>query len=99
MISLLRNIIKNLYIHSRFYYFGIGVIVIFLVSFFLPFVFLPAQLLLFVLLIFTLCDIIILFNTNTGIYAERILAGKLSNGDENQIKIKISNYESTPKSL
>ncbi|MEO0059785.1 MAG: hypothetical protein RLZZ312_1432 [Bacteroidota bacterium] len=54
----------------------------------------------FVLLIgFLLLDIIILFQSKNGIFANRIVPEKLSNGDENDIKLTIQNRYSFPISI
>ena len=90
--SILKNIFTGLYIHPRFYYFGVGVIFVFVVSFFIPALFIPAQLLFYILMLFLFFDILILFNTVTGVKAERIVPEKMSNGDENEVKLIVTNY-------
>jgi len=90
--SILKNIFTGLYIHPRFYYFGVGVIFVFVVSFFIPALFIPAQLLFYILMLFLFFDILILFNTVTGVKAERIVPEKMSNGDENEVRLIVTNY-------
>ena len=90
--AFIKKIISGLYIHPRFYYFGIGVIVWMVVSFFIPFLFLPAQIAFYVLLLFLLFDIILLFNAHRGIKASRLLPEKLSNGDQNVVVLELTNY-------
>ena len=90
--SILKNIFTGLYIHPRFYYFGVGVIFVFAVSFFIPALFVPAQILFYVLVLFLLFDVMILFNTDTGVKAERIVPEKMSNGDENEVRLILTNY-------
>ncbi len=89
--GLIKQILHGLYIHPRFYYFGTGVVFVFVVSFFLPLLFFPAQLLLIILILFTLFDVLILFNALTGVVASRSLAEKMSNGDENEVVLEVSN--------
>jgi uncharacterized protein (DUF58 family) len=48
---------------------------------------------------FLLLDIIILFQSKNGIFANRIVPEKLSNGDENDIKLTIQNRYSFPISI
>lgn len=90
--SFIRKIIPELYLNNRFYYFGIGVIVMMVISFFLPFLFLPAQIAFYVLLLFLFFDILLLFNVHRGIQAERKLPEKLSNGDRNMVTLDVTNY-------
>ena len=90
--SILKNIFTGLYIHPRFCYFGVGVIFVFAVSFFIPALFVPAQILFYVLVLFLFFDILILFNTDTGVKAERIVPEKMSNGDENEVRLILTNY-------
>ncbi|HLO56641.1 MAG TPA: DUF58 domain-containing protein [Saprospiraceae bacterium] len=90
--TFIKKIFSGLYIHPRFYYFGIGVIVLMVISFFLPILFLPAQIVFYVLLLFLLFDILLLFNAHKGIQASRLLPEKLSNGDQNEVVIELTNY-------
>ena len=88
--------LRSFYIQNRFYYFCLGVIILFLVSFIIPNFFFIAKLSLLILLSFTILDILILFFTKTGILAERNLPDKFSNGDQNIIKICIENGYTFP---
>ncbi len=88
--------LRPLYIQNRFYYFCMGVIILFLISFIIPKIFFIAKLVLLILLVFTVMDILILFFTKTGIHAKRVLPEKFSNGDENPIKISIENSYTFP---
>lgn len=62
------------------------------ISYFFPKIFIVAQLLLLSLGVFVLMDILILFFTNKGIKAQRVLPEKFSNGDKNSIELHITNY-------
>ena len=90
--AFIKKILAELYLHTRFYYLGIGVIVMMVVSFFIPFLFLPAQIAFYVLLLFLLFDILLLFNAHRGIQATRTLSEKLSNGDQNIVIIEMTNH-------
>lgn len=89
--ALLKNILKGLYIHPRFYYYGVGVIAIMVTSFFLPILFLPAQLLFYILMIFLVFDIILLFRLPKGVEVVRTMPEKMSNSDQNVVNISIKN--------
>ena len=66
--------------------------VLFVVSFVFPRWFNIVKLLLLVLVAFTFLDLILLFVTNKGINASRVLPEKFSNGDQNPINISIENF-------
>jgi uncharacterized protein (DUF58 family) len=87
----IKNIFKHLYIHNLFFYIGIGIVVLSVFGFFIPVLFTLAKILLALLGMVFLLDVILLFNANVGVKADRILPEKMSNGDENQIDIRISN--------
>jgi uncharacterized protein (DUF58 family) len=69
-----------------------GIIALFAVSFLFPVLYNLAWYFLLLLLTFFLLDCIILFGAKTGMEATRISPEKLSNGDENPIRISIRNY-------
>ena len=92
--TLLKNLYKHLYIHPRFFYLGIGVAFIFLVSFFMPFLFLPAQILLLFLLLFFIFDIGLLFYNAEGVAAQRLVGSRFSNGDQNNVDLFVTNLYS-----
>jgi uncharacterized protein (DUF58 family) len=64
----------------------------FVFAFFFPMLYNATWYFLLILITFLLLDILILFFAKTGIEATRIAPEKLSNGDENPIKIIITNY-------
>jgi uncharacterized protein (DUF58 family) len=69
-----------------------GIIALFAVSFLFPVLYNLAWYFLLLLQTFFLLDCIILFGAKTGMEATRISPEKLSNGDENPIRISIRNY-------
>ena len=82
---------KPFYIQPRFFYTGIGIVVLFVVSYFIPVLFSVAQLLILVLLLLFFLDVLIVFIGKNKIEATRVLPDKFSNGDKNQIELKITN--------
>ncbi len=70
--------------------------VLFVVSFFLPFLFNAVTYIFLILIVFLFLDILILFLAKNGIESKRITPEKLSNGDENLINISIKNYFTFP---
>lgn len=73
-----------------------GVITCFILSFFFPALYSASWYVFFILLIFTIIDYILLFSFGQKIKAKRTTPEKLSNGDENEIIIKISNQYTFP---
>ena len=83
---------KKLYLNNLFFYLLIGNIVFFVVAFFFPKIYKLSWFLFLILIAFLILDTLILFLNKKGIEASRIMAEKLSNGDENAITISIKNY-------
>jgi uncharacterized protein (DUF58 family) len=86
------SFIKNLYLNNFFFYVLLGIITMFVFSFFFPMLYNATWYALLILITFLLLDILILFFARTGIEAKRTTPEKLSNGDENLIKVSITNY-------
>lgn len=85
------NFLKPLYIQPRFFYAGIGIVVLFGLSYFVPVLFNIAQLSLVLLAFLFVVDILIIFLGKNNIEGTRTLPDKFSNGDENSIQIHIAN--------
>lgn len=85
------KIFKPFYIQPRFFYAGIGIVVLFALSYFIPILFNIAQLSILVLILLFFLDVLIVFLGENKIEATRILPDKFSNGDKNQIKLEINN--------
>lgn len=73
-----------------------GVITCFIFSFFFPALYSASWYVLFILIVFSIIDFLLLFAFGQKIMAKRITPEKLSNGDENEINIKISNQYTFP---
>ncbi|MFI1745690.1 DUF58 domain-containing protein [Thalassobellus sediminis] len=82
---------KPFYIQPRFFYAGIGIVVLFALSYFIPILFNVAQLSILVLILLFVLDFLMIFIGKNKIEASRILPDKFSNGDKNQIKLNIRN--------
>ena len=85
------KIFKHLYLKNRVFYGAFFVAVIYILAFFFPFLMNLASILLLILSLLTFVDALLLFITKEPIKAQRILPEKLSNGDENFVKIDIKN--------
>jgi uncharacterized protein (DUF58 family) len=82
---------KPFYIQPRFFYTGIGIVVLFGLSYFIPLLFNVAQLSIMVLVLLFVIDFLIIFTGKHKIEASRILPDKFSNGDKNLVQISINN--------
>lgn len=84
--------LRKLYLNSRLFL-VIGIVIIsFIVSFVLGAGILIAKILFFLLVATILTDLILLFRTRKGLHGYRSTLEKLSNGDENEIRIYIENF-------
>jgi len=82
---------KNLYINTRFFFTLIGVGVLYVLAFFFPFFMMFAHILLLLVFLAAMVDYLLLFREKEAVLAQRILPEKLSNGDENPVKVDIKN--------
>ena len=85
------KLIKHLYIHDRFYIYIAFIAVVFLLSFWFEPLYKLAWLLVLIVSILFLVDVFVLFRTNQGIKARRLLPKKFSNSDENPVPITLKN--------
>lgn len=82
---------KNLYLHTRFFLALIVVGIIYVFAFFFPWMMMVAHIFLLLVFLAAMVECLFVFNQKEGISAQRILPEKLSNGDENPVKIDIRN--------
>lgn len=94
--QVIKDFFKSLYIQNRFFYVCLGIIVCFIISFLFPRLFYVSKLLLLVFFTAALLDIFILYRTKNGIVGKRQVPDKFSNGDENDVFIKLENYYTFP---
>ncbi|WP_290862246.1 DUF58 domain-containing protein [Flavobacterium sp.] len=88
----MKKLFRQLYINNFFFYVLASIIAVFAMSFLFPVLYNLAWYFLLLLLTFFGLDCIILFGAKTGIEATRISPEKLSNGDENPIRVAVRNY-------
>lgn len=82
---------KNLYINNRFFFAIIGVGILYVFAFFFSFLMVVGHIVLLLVFLAAMVDYLLLFREKDGILAQRILPEKLSNGDENPVKVDIKN--------
>jgi len=83
--------IKSFYLSSRFFIVIASLVFLFVLSYFFPPLLVITNLLLVVVVFFLLSDIFLLYINKKGVYAYRVTPNRLSNGDENEIKIFLEN--------
>ncbi len=82
---------KSLYIKPLFFWALFSLAFLFVVSYFMADIYGVSKLLFAILIGVFIFDILLLYRNKTGIQATRIVPDKLSNGDENPIKITVIN--------
>lgn len=85
------NIIRNLYIHERFFKYLSVLVMVFLISFWFQIFYTIAWFMATILGVLFITDIYLLFQNKNGVEASRILGKKFSNSDINKIPISIKN--------
>jgi uncharacterized protein (DUF58 family) len=85
------KVLKSLYINPLFFYILMGIGGVFFISFFEKWMFNVGEVLLILLVLITIVDIFMLYTGKKGILAVREIPDKLSNGDENIIRIILKN--------
>lgn len=85
------GVLKSFYLSSRFFIVTAGLVLIFIFSYFLPKLLILSNLFFIAIVFLLLADIFILFINKKGIYAYRTVPNRLSNGDDNEIKIYLEN--------
>ncbi|GAA4408619.1 DUF58 domain-containing protein [Nibrella viscosa] len=87
---------KALYFSLRFWLALIGLVLLFVAAYALPFLFPVARIALFVFVALCLIEGVILFRHRKGIFARRDVTDRLSNGDENPVTIYLENRYTLP---
>ncbi|MXS71092.1 DUF58 domain-containing protein [Flavobacteriaceae bacterium W22] len=82
---------KKLYINTRFFFALIGVGMLYILAFFFSFFMILGHSALLLVFFIAFVDYLLVFRPKDAVLAQRILPEKLSNGDENFIKIDIKN--------
>ncbi len=94
----MKTFINSLFFHPNFYKIWMGLILLIFLGYWVPFLFVIGKYAFIFFVFLTLLDFVYLFRGGT-IQAERILPEKMSNGDDNIIKIKLLSTYNLPVSL
>jgi len=87
---------KKLYFSNNLFIVLSGLVVVFVVGFFWPLGYAIAKIALLAVLVALVAEFFLLFRKDKNIFARRELPERLSNGDQNEIKIFIENYYRFP---
>jgi uncharacterized protein (DUF58 family) len=89
--NILKRLYGSLFFGKRFYRLMAIVILLFVISYGIPFLFVITQLMLGIFLFIVLLDYMVLFSRRDPVSVQRVLPEKLSNGDDNDIQWRIAN--------
>jgi uncharacterized protein (DUF58 family) len=89
----------SLYFSRRFYWIFVGIILLFVISYGIPFLFTVAQLLLLFFAVVTFLDYIVLFLRKNPVSVRREMADRMSNGDLNPVRLHLANEYPFPVRL
>jgi len=96
---MLKRFYKSLFFGRRFYRLFVVVILLFVVSYGIPFLFTVAQLFLLFLTVVTILDYVVLFTRRDPVPVRRELSDRFSNGDLNPVRLVVRNNYPFPVSL
>ncbi len=95
----MKNFLKALYFTSLLYFVVSALVSLLVLSFFFPAMYEPVKYSLLIIAGLFLADILILFSNKKGFFARRDTMDKLSNGDDNSVKIFLENRYLFPVKL
>lgn len=87
----MKRIFKNTYLQKRFFILLAGILLGYIVSYIHPNIFGIVKYFCYVFFALLLLDLVLIHSREKSIFGERLVPDKLSNGDENTIKIRIIN--------
>jgi uncharacterized protein (DUF58 family) len=96
---MIKRFYRSLFFSRRFYWVFMGIIFVFVISYGIPFLFPIAQLLVLFLAVVTLLDYAVLFTRRNPIPVRRETGDRMSNGDNNPVRLLITNSFPFPVKL
>lgn len=93
---MVRQFLRSVFLRSRFFVAGAGVVVLFVLSHFTPVVLPLARTIFVTLVVLTVLDGVLLYRVRTGIQACRETPNRLSNGDVNPLQLSVASRYSFP---
>ncbi|MEQ9412304.1 MAG: DUF58 domain-containing protein, partial [Cyclobacteriaceae bacterium] len=86
------KLVRSLFLTQRFFQAAIALVILFIISFVLPATLWVPKILFFCCLGLVVTDFVLLYRVKKGMYGMRFTPDKLSNGDENEIRIYLENF-------
>lgn len=84
--------LRSLYLSNRFFTLSIVIVGLFIFSFFFPAFLLIPKILFFSFLAAAIADTLLLYGNKKGLHGVRFTPDKLSNGDENELRIYLESF-------
>lgn len=82
--------LKHLYLRARFFYAGFSLVFLFVLGFMVPLLYEVSRVLFFALLAAVLFELVFLFFSRGRLVGWRVVADRLSNGDENPVQLLVT---------
>lgn len=86
------KLLRDLYLNNRLFMIAAAIVSAFILSFVLGGGYVIPELLFFVFVLAQVVDMVLLFRVKRGLHGDRIVADKLSNGDDNEIAIYLESF-------
>lgn len=83
--------IKSVYLSNRFLYAAAAISMLYFISYFVSGLFVLSSILLITFIALLVFDLFILFYQKDRVYASRILSDRFSNGDDNEVRLIVTN--------
>jgi uncharacterized protein (DUF58 family) len=93
------RLFRHLYLTNRFFLVAASIVVVFILSFVVGWGLFIPKLLFYLFLALIVTDGLLLFRVNRGMNGERTAPDRLSNGDDNDIRLDLENFYTFPVSL
>lgn len=93
------KVFRSLYLTNRFFQALTGVVILFIAGYIFPVLTVVAQALFVAFCGLVLADLILLYRQKKGMLGRRFTPEKLSNGDDNQIRLYLENFYPVPVRL
>lgn len=86
------KILRSLYLRNRLFIITGTIVVLFIVSFVIDSLIIVPQILFYVFIAVVTTDLVLLYRTRKGLHGYRFTPERLSNGDENEIRVHLQNF-------
>ncbi len=95
----LKKYFGDLFPDKRFYFFLAGIIILFVIAYYIPVLEVAAAILFYLLVLLCFLDYVLLFFTAREVTARRLTAERFSNGDDNIVELELTNEFALPLSI